>query len=78
MSLNLLGFALAQLGDGLGAFVKVDELDRQSRREYRHEEISEHLDALKVGETVIAIRVTRGDPPREDPKSIDAGLYSVE
>ncbi len=58
--------------------VKVNELDRQSRREYRHANISEHLGALKEGENVIAIRVARGDPPRNDPRSIDAGLYAVE
>ena len=58
--------------------VKIDDLDSQSRREYRHRDVSEHVGALKQGENVIAIHVTQGDPPRSDPKSIDAGLYAVE
>ena len=59
--------------------VKVDDLENLfSRREYRHQDISAHLDALQVGRNVIAIRAQVGENPRDDPKSLDAGLYSLE
>jgi beta-galactosidase/beta-glucuronidase len=58
--------------------VKIDELDRFTRREYRHADVSEHLSALKQGENVIAVHATQGNPPRDDPKSLDVGLYAVE
>jgi hypothetical protein len=58
--------------------VKIDTLDRFTRREYRHGDISEHLSALKQGENVLAVHATVGDPPRDDPKNVDAGLYTIE
>ncbi|MEZ5395532.1 MAG: glycoside hydrolase family 2 TIM barrel-domain containing protein [Bryobacterales bacterium] len=57
---------------------KVDTLDRFSRREYRHTDISEHLGALKQGENVIAVHAAVGANPRDDPKNVDVGLYTVE
>ncbi|MCB1019688.1 MAG: beta-galactosidase [Acidobacteria bacterium] len=57
---------------------KVDTLDRFSRREYRHTDISEHLGALKQGENVIAVHAAVGANPRDDPKNVDAGLYAIE
>ncbi len=58
--------------------VKIDELDRFTRREYRHADISEHLSALKQGENVIAVHAAAGEPPRSDPKNFDLGLYAIE
>jgi hypothetical protein len=58
--------------------VKIDTLDRFTRREYRHADISEHLSALKQGENVIAVHASVGSPPRQDPKNFDLGLYAIE
>ena len=58
--------------------VKIDTLDRFTRREYRHGDISEHLGALKQGENVLAVHATAGENPRDEPKNVDAGLYAIE
>ena len=58
--------------------VKIDTLDRFTRREYRHADISEHLSALKQGENVVAVHASVGSPPRQDPKNFDLGLYAIE
>ncbi|MBI1356616.1 MAG: beta-galactosidase [Acidobacteria bacterium] len=58
--------------------VKIDDLERFSRREYRHQNVSEHLDALRVGRNVLAIHAAPGEEDRGFPNSLDAGLYGLE
>ncbi len=57
---------------------KVADLPGGTRREYHHEDVSHALDALKVGENVLAVQA-ESDPSRRDrPRDLDVGLYALE
>lgn len=58
--------------------VQIDSLEPFSRREYRHKDVSAHLDALRTGLNVLAIHAKVGDNPRGDMRNLDAGLYSLD
>ncbi len=57
---------------------RVSELIGRTRREYRHQDLSEFTHLLRRGKNTLAIHATVGDRSRETRRDLDAGLYALE
>lgn len=53
---------------------RISRLEGRTRHEYRHEDVSQHRDLLRVGENVIAVELESEYAER----SFDLGLYALE